>query len=156
MSKIYGDWKKAGLILKNLAEKITVVAEARLYEDGELVLERMKSHIESQDLNWKPLSPDTIRLKHGDETIYIETGWLKENLSVRRLKSSKKGSTIFVGASPWKTHPSGAKFSDLMIWLEYGTTNMPARPLIRPTYEEVKEELLKNWKEALLSIVEGK
>lgn len=149
-SKLYGDWKRAGVVLKNLATKIAPIAQARLYEDGEMVLEKMKGHIDAQDLNWRPLADSTIAMKNGDDTIYVQTGWLKENLSVRRLKSSVKGSTIFIGASPWKTHPSGVKFSDLMIYLEFGTVNMPPRPLIRPTFEEVKKEIRKEWSEVIV------
>jgi len=147
---LYGDWKRAGVVLKNLATKIAPIAQARLYEDGEMVLEKMKGHIDAQDLNWRPLADSTIAMKNGDDTIYVQTGWLKENLSVRRLKSSVKGSTIFIGASPWKTHPSGVKFSDLMIYLEFGTVNMPPRPLIRPTFEEVKKEIRKEWSEVIV------
>jgi HK97 gp10 family phage protein len=154
-SKLYGDWKRAGIVLKNLATRIYPVAQARLYKDGEIILEKLKGHIENQDLNWTPLSNNTVKLKNGDDTILVQTGWLKENLSVRRLKSSSKGSTIFVGASPWKTHPSGVKFSDLMLWIEYGTENMPPRPLMRPTFEEVKAEIEKNWKNVIINVAGG-
>ena len=82
-----------------------------------------------QDLSWTPLSEHTIELKGGDSTIYVETGQLRSGLSVRRIKSSSTGSTIFVGASPWKRHNGGMKLSDLLIWLEYGTDKMPPRPL---------------------------
>ena len=125
-----GDWNKAGIFFKNLAVKLKPAFEAQLYEDGEFVLKTMKDHIDKQDLNWTPLSEKTIELKGGDDTIYVETGQLKDGLVVRRIKSTVKGSTIFVGASPWKRHEGGMKMSDLMIWLEYGTDKIPPRPPI--------------------------
>lgn len=154
VSRLVGDWRRAGIVLRNLATNINTVAQLRLYEDGEMILQKMKDHIDAQDLNWKPLSERTISLKNGEDTVYVETGWLKENLVVRRLKSSVKGSTIFVGASPWKTHPSGVRFSDLMIWLEYGTETIPARPLIRPTFVEVQEYIKSSWEDIIIKAME--
>jgi hypothetical protein len=153
-SRLTGDWKRVGLVLQALATKLTPLAQARLYEDGEIILEKLRGHIDSQDLNWTPLSKRTVTLKSGDDTIYVDTGWLKENLTVRRLKSSVKGSTIFVGATPWQTHPSGKKFSDLMLWLEYGTESTPPRPLIRPTWQEVQDDIKKSWKDVILKAME--
>ena len=145
--ELRGDWNRAGIYLKNLAVKLKPAFEAQLYEDGQLILETIKGHIDAQDLNWTPLAERTIELKGGDDTIYVETGELYDGLTVRRIKSSVKGSTIYVGASPWKRHKGGMKMSDLMIWLEYGTDKVPPRPIIRPTHEEVQDLLKKNWKE---------
>ena len=95
-----------------------------------------------------------ISLKGGDQTIYVETGYLKNNLQVKRIKSVAKGITIFVGASAWTRTPEGIKLSDLMIWLEYGTDNSPPRPLIRPTWGEVEPILRNNWKTLLQDLIE--
>ena len=151
-----GDWNKAGVYLRNLAVNLKPSFEAQLYDDGEFVLKEIRQHIDKQDLAWTPLSQTTIELKGGDDTIYIETGTLYNGMSVRRIKSTVKGSTIFVGASPWKKHaPSGKKLSDLMIWLEYGTDKIPPRPLIRPTYEDVQDIIQKHWKELMRELVKG-
>lgn len=149
-----GDWNKAGLYLRNLAVKLKPAFEAQLYEDGEFVLEKMRGHIDNQDLSWTPLSERTVELKGGDTTIYVETGQLRDGLTVRRIKSSVKGSTIFIGASPWKRHKGGMKMSDLMIWLEYGTDKIPPRPLVEPTIEEVRDLLKEHWKELMKELVE--
>lgn len=153
--RMTGDWKRAGITLKNLAVKLYPAFSAKIYEDGEMVLERMKGHIYNQDLNWTPLSENTVRIKGGDTTIMIDTGTLVDGLTVRRIKSSVKGSTIFVGASPWKTHgPSGMKMSEIMIWLEYGTDKLPPRPLMQPTMEEVEHLLQKGWTDFLKDLVD--
>ena len=150
--KMTGDWNRAGVHLQSIAVKLRPMFEGQLYEDGELILEKMRGHIDAQDLNWTPLAKRTVELKGGDTTIYIETGKLREGLCVRRIKSSVKGSTIFVGASPWKKHGE-VKMSDLMIWLEYGTDKIPPRPLVQPTLEEVKKILQDNWKDLLDELI---
>ena len=148
-----GDWNRAGLYLKNLSVRLKPAFEAQLYEDGQFVLEKMRGHIDDQDLNWTPLAERTIELKGGDDTIYVETGALRDGLTVRRIKSTVKGSTIFVGASPWKRHEGGMKMSDLMIWLEYGTDKIPPRPLVQPTIEEVESILEKHWKDLMEELI---
>ena len=153
--KMTGDWNRAGVYLQNLAVKLKPAFEGQLYEDGELVLQTMRGHIESQDLSWTPLAERTVELKGGDTTIYVETGALKDGLTVRRIKSSVKGSTIFIGASPWKRHDGGMKMSDLMIWLEYGTDKIPPRPLVQPTIEEVEKTIKDNWKDLMRELVRG-
>lgn len=154
--KLTGDWNRAGLYFQNLAVKLYPAFEAKIWEDGQFVLERMRGHIDNQDLNWTPLSPRTIELKGGDDTIYVETGYLRDGLSVRRIKSKAKGSTIFIGASPWKKHkPSGLKMSDLLIMLEYGTDKIPPRPLVQPTIEEVQEILQNHWKDLMKDLIKG-
>ena len=150
-----GDWNKAGILLKNLAVKLRPAFEAQFWEDGQFVLEKMQGHIDNQDLGWTPLAERTIELKGGDTTILVETGALRNGLVVRRIKSSAKGTTIFVGASPWKHHEGGMSMSQLMIWLEYGTDKLPPRPLVQPTMEEVEEILKSNWKDLMEELVKG-
>ena len=151
--KLVGDWNRAGVYMKNLAVKLRPAFEAQFYEDGQFVLEKMRGHIDNQDLSWTPLAERTVELKGGDTTIYVETGSLRNGLTVRRIKSSTKGSTIFVGASPWKRHSSGMKMSDLMIWLEYGTDKIPPRPLVQPTLEEVEDILKSNWEDLMKELI---
>lgn len=148
-----GDWHRAGVYMKNLAVKLKPTFEAKVYEDGQFVLEKIQGHIEAQDLNWTPLANRTIALKGGDDTIYVETGQLSNGLVVRRIKSSMKGSTLFIGASPWKRHEGGMKMSDLMMWLEYGTDKIPPRPIMQPTFEEVQDLLKDHWKDLLKDLV---
>lgn len=151
----FGDWTKAGVVLQGLSVNLCPAFKAQLQEDGELILKTVLNHIERQDLNWTPLADRTVELKGGDTTIYVETGYLRDNLEVRRIKSPKNGLTLFVGASAWKTTQSGVKFSDLMIWLEYGTDKMPPRPLVQPTIEEVEDIIRKNWVDLMKELIKG-
>lgn len=149
----FGDWTRAGAVLQGLSVNLCPAFKAQIQEDGELILKTILNHIDRQDLNWTPLSERTIELKGGDSTIYVETGFLRENLEVRKVRAPKNGVTLFVGASAWKTTPDGVKFSDLMIWLEYGTDKMPPRPLIRPSWEEVEPIIKDNWRELLQTLI---
>lgn len=145
----YGDWARAGVALRALGENaLTPEFEAQLKEDGELLLKTIQGHIDSQDLGWAPLSEHTVVLKGGSSTIYVETGFLRGNIKVRKVRSAANGVSFFIGADAWTTHgPSGEKFSNIMIWLEYGTDKIPPRPLIRPTWEEIKPIVQEHCKE---------
>lgn len=151
----FGQWTQAGAILQALSTNIFPAFAGKVEEDGKMVLETMQGHIDAQDLGWTPLSPHTVELKNGDSTIYVESGYLRDNLEVRRVRAPANGLTIFVGASAWKTHPSGVKFSDLMIWLEYGTDRIPPRPLIRPSIMEVEPLIIAGWNELAEQIMGG-
>ena len=158
--KMTGDWKRAGITLKNLAVKLYPAFELQLQEDGNFILERMREHIDNQDLNWSPLAESTIALKGGDDTIYVDSGALRDGLTVRRVKSSTKGSTFYIGASPWKRHTNArtgesVNMNTLMIWLEYGTDKMTPRPLIQPTFEEVQDIIKDNWEECFKKLCKG-
>lgn len=153
MSK-FGDWTRAGVVLQGLSVNLVPAFKAQIEEDGNLILKTLIDHIDAQDLPWTPLSERTIELKGGDSTVYVETGYLKNNLQVRRVKSVANGFTLFIGASAWKRTPEGVKLSDLMIWLEYGTDKIPPRPLIRPTWDEVEPIIKEHWREILKDFVE--
>ena len=152
----FGDWTKAGTILQGLAVKTLPAFIAQLEEDGDLILKTMRGHIESQDLGWSPLSDSTVIAKGGDTTIYIETGILKDGLSVRRVRAPANGVTLFIGASPWKSHsPSGRSLNEIMIWMEHGTDKQVPRPLVQPTWEELKPIIVANLSAILPDIVRG-
>lgn len=152
--KMSGDWKPALSRLRHIKEHLFLAFKAQVNYDGEMVLEKMKEHIYSQDLGWTPLSPHTVELKNGDTTIYVETGELVNGMSVDRIESSD-GVTIYVGAKRGQGHSGGMEMGELLIWLEYGTDKIPPRPLVQPTYEEVKELLKKAWSRKFKSILEG-
>ena len=148
----FGDWTRAGVILQGLSVNIYPAFQAQILADGEMIVDTLKGHIEAQDLPWAPLSERTIEIK-GNDTIYVDTGFLMNNIKVRRIRSVANGMTIFVGANPWTRNPSGHKLSDIMIWLEYGNSKQPPRPLIRPTWDEVEPILRGNWESLFKDLI---
>ena len=150
----YGDWAKAGVVLRGLSntKRVRGVFKDALDMNGEMIKDKLVKHIDAQDLNWVPLSPHTVALK-GHDKIYIETGSLKKGLAVRTMRSPSNGYAVFIGASAWARNVDGRKLSDVMTWLEYGTSKMPARPLIRPTWNEVKSKVKADMRKTLRGIV---
>ena len=143
----FGDWGRAGIVLHSIAVKLFPAFVAKFEEDGEFVVDTMKGHIDAQDLPWTPLSARTVSLK-GGETIYVETGTLRDSIKATKLSSSS-GITIFVG-------PTASGGGDaVLMWMEYGNSRVPARPLIRPTYEEVAPILRGGWADLLREIITG-
>ena len=92
--KMTGDWNKAGLYFQNLAVKLYPAFEAKIWEDGQFVLERMRGHIDNQDLDWIPITTKTIELKGGDDTIY-QTGTERHCGEGGQL-STKKQQMVFL------------------------------------------------------------
>ncbi len=153
--ELTGDWGRALNHLRNLSVRLKPTFTAQFDKDGKFVLEKMRGHIDSQDLSWTPLAERTIELKGGDTTIMVETGQLKSGLEVKRVKSTANGVTFFVGASEGKSHEGGMSMKDLLVWLEYGTDKLPPRPLVRPTAQEVEKILKDNWKDLFSDLVKG-
>lgn len=152
----YGDWAKAGIILRGLSNQQNVLSvfKATVDKDGNMIKDRLVGHINAEDLGWKPLSPHTVALK-GNDKIYVEKGTLRNGLKVRVIRAPSNGYSIFIGASPQSRNSDGGKLSDVMIWLEYGTSKMPARPLIRPTWNEVKAQVKEHMRQTLISMFRG-
>lgn len=152
----YGDWARAGVVLRGLANPghVLSVFKAAIDADGNMIKSKLVGHIDAQDLGWAPLSPRTVALK-GHSKIYIETGTLRGGIKVRAIRAPANGYSIFIGASPWARNKDGRKLSEVMICLEYGTSRMPARPLIRPTWNEVKDQVKAHMREALHGLIRG-
>ena len=152
----YGDWSRAGVAMRALSTNLLPAFTAQMDSDGNFVKTSLIQHIESQDLGWTPLSERTVALKHGDTTIYVETGFLKNNLKVRKIRAPKDGYSLFIGANPWTTTADGMKLSDILIYLEYGTDKIPARPLVRPTWDGIAPIIKANWRSLLKDLIGGK
>ena len=149
----FGDWTRAGVVLQGLSVNLFPAFRAQILADGNMIVETLQGHIQAQDLPWAPIAERTIAIK-GNSIIYIDTGYLMNSIKVRRVRSVANGLTIFVGANPWTGSSSGHKLSDIMIWLEYGTSKMPPRPLIRPTWEEVEPVIRDNWEALFRGLIE--
>lgn len=153
MISLFGDWDKCKQVLTQLSRQLRPLCKAKLYEDGNLVVEKMQGHIDKQDLPWKALSEVTVQLKQ-DEKIYLETGYLRDNIGLIPVASKSNEEAIFIGVSPTQVHPvSGLKYNDIMMYMEYGTLTQPPRPLVRPTFDEVNTKLQKEWKDYFESLL---
>ena len=140
-----GDWAKVRHVLGYKLPKLAPYIMGRIDEYGELALEIIKGHIRSQSLPWTPLSEETVRIK-GHSKIYVETGVLSNGLEVKRMGILGGKNELFIGFSDGITHESGLTYGQLMVMLEYGTIHIPPRPLVRPSFDEVKKIITKDLK----------
>ena len=136
-----GDWAKVRHVLGYGLPKLAPHLLGKMDEYGNLALEIIGGHINRQSLPWTPLSEETVRIK-GHDKIYVETGVLSNGLEVKKFGAG--GNEVFIGFSDGVTHESGLSFATLMVYNEYGTVNSPARPLIRPSFEETRELIKKD------------
>lgn len=150
-----GDWEKLSQLFSRLKSSgIKLAFKAKANDLGELVVEKIQGHIQSQDLAWTPLSEKTIELKMGDDRVYIETGLLM-NSFVARVETKGSDTVLYVGVDPDTQSQDGAKLSDVLIYMEYGTDSQVPRPLIRPTFNEVTPIIKKEVAETLKKVLRG-
>lgn len=155
MITFYGDWNKLLSKMTYLSKNLIPQAKAKIYEDGKVVVEMLESHIDNQDLPWPSLSEVTLKQKQIKD-IYIETGELRDNFCVTPIRSNGNDIKYFIGVSPNKVHKeSGLKYTELLMYMEYGTMTQPSRPLIAPTSREVNKRFKDEWKKFLSDEVRG-
>jgi HK97 gp10 family phage protein len=127
-----------------LRTRLTPLCKVAIMDSGKLVLDKIVEHIDNQDLGWKP------KAKNPGQPLYMETGTLKRDLQVTKLGETDNGISIFIGPPPNGIHePSRLPYKELMVYLEFGTSKAPARPLIRPTWNEMKPIIEKYIKQYL-------
>jgi hypothetical protein len=97
----------------------------------------VRTHIINQDLDWTELAASTVSRK-GHPFIYIDSGKYANSITLNR---KKEGDKFHIILAPRRGMASGGlTFQELGLYMEYGTTTMPARPLWRPTYDKVLKE----------------
>lgn len=124
-------------------------------EFGEYTVEKIQGHIDDQDLSWTPLSDRTIELKAGDSRIYIQTGLLRDSFKVLKVELAGTDTKVYVGVDPSVTTEDGTRVSDILMYMEYGTNKQVPRPLVQPTFEELKPLLKKECMEQLRDLLRG-
>lgn len=152
----FGDWSKAGTVLRNLNPKIKEFSEKRLREDSQQFVDALQNKIDTQVFykRYPELAESTVRLKNSED-FYRHHRDLRDGFTARKVRSSENQITMFAGASPWKRHPSGLSMSDLMLTLEYGNHHIPPRPLIRPTWDSMEQEIIQKWRAMEEEVIVG-
>jgi len=128
--------------LPKLTKRVELKLAAKL---ANKYLEIIEYHLEAQDLKWKPLAPEYKEWKRRnglDTRIWMATGKLVSKIKV--IKSGQPGKYLYlVGISGEKKHKSGLTAGHLAMVHEYGVPHrgIPARPLFRPSYWELRARL---------------
>lgn len=97
-------------------------------------------HLLAQDLNWKDLHPSTIKNKKSKNR---NNKLIDTELYLSNIKVWRELGTAYVGVKKGISHKRGdnvISLDRLAIFLELGTSRMPARPLWNPSIEELGGE----------------
>lgn len=146
-----GDWSAVESIMSRWGHNVIPEMQREMEESGELIVERLKAHIAAQDLGWAPLAPSTVA-KTGSQ-IYVDSGALSNSFESKPI-SGFGDITIKIG--PEGGHPSGYSAQTIMQWMEFGNSKQPARPLMRPTWDEMRPVVLAKLMLAVAKIAGGK
>ena len=159
-----GDWNKVQRLLGRLASRIKAEMSKTTAESLQLIEKTAVSHIDKQDLPWRPLSRAYAiykkrtrsgkwrrkRLKGGktnprslSEKILVATGTYRQAITSYQtgIYSGE------VGVSRHERYDDGGKVVNIGTVHEMGTRDrrIPARPLWDPTAKEIEEEITKNF-----------
>jgi hypothetical protein len=141
--KKIGDWNKVVSLVFSISKGMEKARETSLKRFGLKVEGLAKTHISTQDLNWKPLSPTykAWKLRGGGKN---NTKKLSENILVatstyfQSITSWVDGETVYAGVRREASYADGAKVANIAAVHEFGSPsrNIPARPLWKPSYKE--------------------
>jgi len=112
---------------------------------------RVKESIYKQSLGrrpmkslYKPLNKyySKTKPKANQDKFWINTGYLVNNLKLWR-----SGNTVRIGFKNSDTYPSSStKLVNVILWLEKGTKNIPARPLFSPHAKHISKHISQYFK----------
>lgn len=97
---------------------------------------------------WEPLSHSYLKFKneHGlSENIWEATGKLVNSISYR-----KQGNRFIIGIPDNVKYPNGTSVQYVAKCMEFGTKNMPARPLFNPVIRYIRRNVRIYWELYLL------
>lgn len=96
------------------------------------------NRIQEGDSSWAPLSAAWAEKKgHGEQWYY--TGHLENTIEYEIDEDS-----VSVGIFEHAEYPEGETVATIAASLEYGTSNIPMRPLFRPVFEEQVKDIVKD------------
>lgn len=129
-------------VLRHLSEGLDKFGYEFEKEQAEYMLERIKYHIDRQDLKWEPLQQSYVAYKNqrGLEVgTWIATRDLYEKLSVVEVDGH-----FYIGAEEDVMHePSGLTINHIIQVHEFGVLKLgiPARPLFAPSKRETLKKM---------------
>lgn len=134
--KLFGDWKLARALGKNLNREIEEASLTARQKIGLYIEGQVKRHLRDQDLGWEPLNPKTLanKVRKGSSNkILIDTSTYFQSITTNTI-----GRVVFVGVKRNVTDREGNNLADVGTVHEFGTRSgdIPARPLWRPVLKE--------------------
>ena len=132
-----GDWRKVTASTKMLKREMEIARMMSLKRFGLKAEAIAKGHISRQDLGWAPLDPKYLakKIKKGlSNNILIATSSYFQSITSYVILD-----TAYIGVKKQIRHDDGSFIADIAKLHEYGsdTAGIPARPLWKPTLNEV-------------------
>ena len=131
-----------------LAEKYKILDSFCIYL-ARRMKDLVKYRIETQYsyLRWAPLTPEYLEFKKKtglSENIWEATGKLLHSITAYRWFDS-----YVIGIDPAAKYPNGTSVLFVGKCMEFGTRNMPARPLFGPTVRFMRRHVREYWESYL-------
>lgn len=150
-----GDWVKALDLTGGLAYSIREGYERGISDFSKRFLASIKKHIATgtppKGVRWEPLSPasyKSTKSEYPDRHLYYMTGLYYRSVGIFSYKNR-----MYIGLPANTRYQNGATLIQVAKWLEFGTgefgnhrdgyesegnnPGIPARPLWRPTFQEM-------------------
>lgn len=155
--KKIGNWTGITRLTRAMDVEIRKANKQSLMKIGLKAEQIAVKHIRNQDLNWQSLSPATVtrksRLGQSDKTLMATTDY------IQAITSYATSDTAFAGVRKRATNRTGEDLTMIAAVLEFGTGDIPERPLWRPTYDEtvswikstkiLPRQVYQNWNDKL-------
>lgn len=137
----FGKWAEVQPKLKLVAAMIKPTSVKYLDGKAKEFIERIREHVENQDLPLPALAPSTVARKKQHQTDWwIESGRFLKGLSTRKAYTGKRTASVVAGAFPDKKYNDKFSMYDIAMRLERGYGRIQARPLFMLTMLEFKNE----------------
>ena len=156
----FGQWAKAKQILgTNLGARLARALRQATVKNAMLLVREIKKGIKAQAPGGQPfakLAESTIRRK-GSSKALIDTGFLLASITQLIL-----GDKAFVGLLRGRRNKEGDEIVNIGAIMEYGATIqhpngavivIPARPFLHPVMEQYRDQIVKNYQEAIRSVL---
>ena len=137
--KKIGDWEKVERLIKAIKPEMVAAKNQSLMRWGLKAEGIAKKHISMQDLNWKPLKPETLaaKIRKGySENILVATSSYFQSIT---SWADLPNNTVYAGVKKEARDEEGNVIADIAKVHEYGSLSgrIPKRELWGPTFEEV-------------------
>jgi hypothetical protein len=156
----FGDWEKAKALLTNgFNQRLARAIRQATIKNAVLLVREIKRGIRDQAPGGKefaPLAQVTIDRK-GSSKALIDTGFLINSITQKILSDG-----AFVGLLKASVYKDGESVANIGAIMEYGATIdhpsgavivIPPRPFLHPTMEKYRDQVIENYREALLSVL---
>jgi len=156
----FGDWEKAKRLLTNgFNQRLALAIRKATIKNALLLVREIQRGIRSQAPGGKqfaPLAESTIRRK-GSSKALIDTGFLVNSITQKILSDG-----AFVGLLRTSISKDGESVANIAAIMEYGATInhpsgavivIPPRPFMHPTMLKYHDQIIANYREALLSVL---